>query len=306
MKHLENNVTLSVEQFHSIGNSLELEIGLLSPYSKGEDIDRVTNPDLVTKEGTLHEHLRPAFYTLLDPFSATNITILRPDTVLDMAFYLPGNPRQLPPASIITKEGELNIQTPAPFSETMLGILEAMQPATNDEISLETELSLTAAWVFFAVIDWLRNYDDEKSLLDINYIQGVMKRPMVSLAYLAAYYREALDLANASKAEIEKACQELVNANLLIQGKNDYSPTVITSALGNALDSFQAHLFLMNKTKVNGDLYEMVFRCIQNQVGLCLLWYEVDNRVQIMSASIDQVLHLVEQLSVNPFQYYES
>jgi len=308
MTELIIDTLLTPEQLYALGATSGFPEGALSAFAgfeSGKTVRKITHPDLVDDDGQPKAELIPALEVLRDPWAITGFTLLTQTGAMDAAFYFPGDKSGYPVVALSNQGGELRLQQPAPLAEFMAVLMDQIRLDAEAVAEFEVELSITPAWVLWAVLDVMKARAEAgeapEGNITMDEISAMFGKPLERLHWLAAYFREALGLAKPAKDEVRNALDLLVANGLLKPGGKGYQFDATINEVLNALQSIRAHLRIFAKVRLDeGELGGIKLWILQGTEGLGLLWYEADGVVTLRAVNPAQIMGAVERLVVDP------
>ncbi|TAK12204.1 MAG: hypothetical protein EPO32_09645 [Anaerolineae bacterium] len=297
-----NAIELTLDQLLAAGALLDNPKGPLSLWKaeKAPGTRRLSHPELVSSAGGLLPEIRPALTTLADPAFLTRITLLSGERLMDTVIYQPQDPLELPVVRLDEREGSLSLVSPADLPDLLLDMLTLIAPSSEDAQPWECDVTLNEALVLWAALDGLR--DGQETLPDAAVLAVHISQPMETLANLAAYAREMLNLIAPSKREVGHAIAGLAQRGLLSDDGTHVKPALA----GVAADLFPltGHLRVESKAAPDGEVLESRVAFLQGPEGAGLLWYEIHGEVHFQRISTAAALAVVEMTLFEPWTMF--
>ena len=288
---------LSKEQFASLAQFGKDE-NVLSPFntiSPDKKKGRITHPEVVLPDGSV----RPDFQTVLDvlnsPAKAVSLTIINQAQMMDMALFYPENGSADQLVSISNDNGEIRLQSPAPLQASLNVARAMLGPSPSEYLAMETSLDLTAAWMFWALLD---HYRKQESPVKLEEFSTLINEPYQGLSSLAAYFRETLDLISPSKSEIKTAVFRLVQLGLIPPSDKGYLPADDFGLLAKDLATVKSHMTIkVNGLAAGGGTETARFWALQGASGTLMLWHECEGTVEVRTVTPGVIMEMVRGLA---------
>lgn len=289
---------LSQDQFASLAQFGKDE-NILSPFntiSPDKKKGRITHPEVVLPDGSV----RPDFQAVLDvldkPAKTVSLTFINQAQMMDMALFFAENASAEQSVSISNDNGEMRLQSPAPLQESMNVARAMLGPSPSEYLALEASLDLTAAWMFWALLD---RYRKQESPVKLEEFSALINEPYQGLSSLAAYFRETLDLISPSKSEIKTAVFRLVLLGMITPSEKGYLPADEFTLLAKDLATVRSHMSIkINGLASSGGTETARYWALQGASGTLLLWYECEGTVEIRTLTPGVIMEMVRGLAV--------
>lgn len=235
---------------------------------------------------------------LADPLAVTGVSFVGPRGVIDQTvFHLRQFGDEPAPTLGIMHDGDgMWLQSPAPIEKVLADMRGQLQAADLYPLDIDLELTVSAAWLFFASLDLLatgaagsgNGRQGAPALLTLGELTDAMERPYNGLVSLAAYFRQELEL---NWCETRGGLELLVKWGVLERTPDGYLATQKLERIVDGLYPLHAHLQLRASHELpDRRIASVRLWSLHGQSGFGLLWYEVDGRVLILSANATQIL----------------
>jgi len=304
-------IEITLEQLQAFGNQLGLERGPLSPIVGADpeaQADPVTDPNLVGKRGNPLPRVVSAFQILAKPEIAAGVICIAPETMLDVAIFSRSQNDEQHSAALYKGQETLWLHSPAPKNE-ILGLLHsALDAATFAEtpIEFDARTSTGGAWVLWSMMDLLRPVGGEapkgsEKGFSTKQILEKMSASFEALRNLAAYYRQALELAIPKKGEVDAWCAELIKQGFLEKAKTKWKVTLLLRAIVEDIFPLRSHVhFKMSAQAPAGGIGSVRFWGLQGDSGTCLLWHTLPQETQMLSTGTRNLMGILHKMIEQP------
>jgi hypothetical protein len=275
----------------------------LSPFNAFKTsgtVGRFTNPEIVNPDGSFTTDFQEMLSTLQNPGRTANLTLIKNGELIDTAWYFPKDAVGNQVISLSKDMDELRFQAPAQIDEFLRIIRVMLGPTPAEFNSFEGNLDLTAAWLFWCILD-LIHAGEQKIMLDS--LQKSLKEQFDGLNSFSGYFRETLGLALPSKSEVEKAVFRLVQFGVLEPSEGGFSPNIEMQELGRNFDQVIGHLhFKLNTLNPENEVETIRLWAVQGRDGTCLLWFESTGNITYRTVTPGVLMTVVREFLVMPAQ----
>jgi hypothetical protein len=301
-------IKLQPTDLASIGSAWRGPTGEYSLLEKAGSADRLDfgNPALFDSGGKLHEHLADKIAVLADPQAVSGLMSVSGQRVVDLVVCRGAGGQTV---AINSADRSLWLQYPAPVVPIVEILEQDLLPPEGELPTFDLSLTLTQAFVFWGVIDLLRQREetDLGKRFTIRELMAAFDRPARMLDLLAPYYRDCLRLPLPSAQAVEAACGELASKELLGRIGRDFLPGELLIAVARALTVVTWHAVLKVAVHIDGGRPAGIeTRLLQGVSGLGLMWHEAGYSVSVTSLTREQIADIVGQTLYDPAVFFSA
>lgn len=302
------DIHISIQRWITLSRRSGLKLGVLTPLFAEEETATLLHiaTDMPSSEEAY------LLKQLADPQAANGLSFILQDGVIDLALFYPAEDYPDAVISLAYEEDRsLHLQYPAPIAD-VLGLLRSQLGDAKVEVSpVDLEMPVLQAWLFWALIDLLREAIGEDGSLhepsfDVDAMMAILGRPFDVLNNLGAYYRQSLNLTIPLKKDVEAALRVLAGKGLIAKTSSGYKPGSLLREQALEFSDVGAHLMLKTNLRLpdgtSGTMRNFVF---QGKSGNGLLWYDNGGITNFLALSPAQIVNLVDTLIRDPLHFFE-
>jgi hypothetical protein len=299
---------LSFPEWISLSRQCGIQRGALTPliFDRKTDSSAQLPPFWVDPGGKFTLQALPLLQLLADPRAVNGIAFLLPDFVVDGALVYPAPGGTTPGICLLNSGDGLQVQTPIPLQDLLATLRGQFLPGPEDFIPVTMALSPAEAWLLWALVDLSREQETPVPVALDDIIQA-FNRPYDLLQNLAAWFREAVGLAQPSRKELEACLRRLQSQGWIKVGAaGGLQASGITHRLVEDFSDLNA--FLMFKTSVQpgdgDDLFTMRNWIFQGGSGAGWLFFVNGQAAELTRLLPENILGLADRLLRDPFDFF--
>ncbi len=301
---------ISAHQWNALSAQLENKLGALSPLASTKKHDGGAKLERTFVPGSSSSVLSVIINHLTDPQVVNGLSFILRDCVIDLAVYYPADGSLTSTLSLSEEYQTLRVQCPAPIDQVLELLQSQLGEANSEASSIELELPVLAAWLYWTFIDLQHDAMTDDGVLPniyfpLDVIMTVLGKPVELLNNLSAYYRHALDLDIPLKKDVQSALRILTSKGLIESSEAGFKPGSLICEQALEFSELGAHLIL--KTNVllpDGRIGTLRNFILQGKAGNGLLWFNNLGKINFIGLSPAQIIHLVEKIIKEPLHLF--
>jgi len=301
---------LSFSQLITLSQQCGIPRGALTPliFSRSDESPAALPPFWAGTKGGFNSQALPLLQVLADPHAVNGIAFILPDLIIEGSLCYPDPASNHPQISLLNSGEGLHLQSPIPRQSLLSVLQEQLLPASTDFEAIELSLPVLDAWLLWSIID-LGREQESPAVFSLEDIIEVLNRPYNLLQNLSAWYRQAFDLTQPARRELESSLQGLARRGLVeIGDAGGIKSAGMTPRLVQEFSDLNA--FLMLKTSAmlgegeEGELVSMRNWIFQGASGMGLLFFVSGEMAEMVCISPSNILNLVGRLLRDPFGFF--